>query len=308
MALHKPVLYQKILDFLRPHAGGIYVDGTIGAGGHAWGILEASSPDGKLLGFDLDPQALEIAQEKLAPFGERVTLVHASYTTLAEQLDSLGVDSVDGILLDLGLSSMQLAAAERGFSFQKDGPLDMRFDPEAETRAADLVNHLSERDLADLIYQYGEERYARRIAAAIVAARPIAATGELAELVAKVVPGGRSRIHPATRTFQALRIAVNDELGAVEAVLPQAVEALKAGGRLAVIAFHSLEDRIVKRYFRRQSSDCICPPEAPICTCKHQATIKEVTRKPIRPTEAEVRSNPRARSARLRVAEKLELA
>ena len=307
MVSHKPVLYQKILDVLRPHAGGIYVDGTVGAGGHAWGILEASSPDGKLIGFDLDPQALEIAREKLASFGDRFVLVHASYTRLTEQLDALGVDSVDGILLDLGLSSMQLAAADRGFSFQEDGPLDMRFDPEAKTGAADLVNHLPENDLADLIYQYGEERYARRIAAAIVAVRPIGTTAELAELVAKAVPGGRSRIHPATRTFQALRIAVNDELASVEAVLPQAVDALKAGGRLAVIAFHSLEDRIVKRYFRRQSGDCVCPPESPICTCEHQATIKEVARKPIRPTEAETRSNPRARSARLRVAEKLDL-
>jgi 16S rRNA (cytosine1402-N4)-methyltransferase len=233
--------------------------------------------------------------------------VHASYTKLTEQLVALGVDSVDGILLDLGLSSMQLAAADRGFSFQEDGPLDMRFDPEAKTSAADLVNRLPENELADLIYQYGEERYARRIAAAIVAARSVDTTAELADLVAKAVPGGRKRIHPATRTFQALRIAVNDELASVEAVLPQAVDDLKAGGRLAVIAFHSLEDRIVKRYFRRQSRDCICPPESPICTCEHQATIKEITRKPIRPTEAETRSNPRARSARLRVAEKLDL-
>jgi len=307
MASHKPVLYQEILDVLRPHAGGIYVDGTLGAGGHAWGILEASSPDGKLIGFDLDPQALEIAREKLAPFGDRFVLVHASYTRLTEQLDSLDVDSVDGILLDLGLSSMQLAAADRGFSFQEEGPLDMRFDPQAKTSAADLVNHLPESELADLIYQYGEERYARRIAAAVVAARPVDTTSELADLVAKAVPGGRSRIHPATRTFQALRIAVNEELASVEAVLPQAVDALETGGRLAVIAFHSLEDRIVKRYFRRQSSDCICPPESPICTCEHQATIKEISRKPIRPTEAEIRSNPRARSARLRVAEKLDL-
>jgi 16S rRNA (cytosine1402-N4)-methyltransferase len=307
MVSHKPVLYQEILDVLRPHAGGIYVDGTVGAGGHAWGILEASSPDGKLIGFDLDPQALEIAREKLAPFGDRFVLVHASYTKLTEQLVALGVDSVDGILLDLGLSSMQLAAADRGFSFQEDGPLDMRFDPEAKTSAADLVNRLPENELADLIYQYGEERYARRIAAAIVAARSVDTTAELADLVAKAVPGGRKRIHPATRTFQALRIAVNDELASVEAVLPQAVDDLKAGGRLAVIAFHSLEDRIVKRYFRRQSRDCICPPESPICTCEHQATIKEITRKPIRPTEAETRSNPRARSARLRVAEKLDL-
>lgn len=305
--MHKPVLYQEIIHALHPHAGGFYVDGTLGAGGHAWGILDASSPDGRLLGFDLDPQALTLAREKLAPFEGRFILVHASYTTLAEQLDSLGWDSVDGIVLDLGLSSMQLRAVERGFSFQTDGPLDMRFDPGAATRAADLVNHLPESELADLIYQYGEERYARRIAAAIVAARPIDTTGELVELVAKAVPGGRSRIHPATRTFQALRIATNDELGSIKAVLPSAVESLKAGGRLAVIAFHSLEDRIVKRYFRRESQDCICPPEQPICTCEHCARIKEIARKPIRPTQAEIDSNPRARSARLRVAEKLNL-
>ena len=304
--MHKPVLYQEVIHALHPQAGGLYVDGTIGAGGHAWGSIEASSADGKLLRFDLDPLALKLAWEKLSPFDGRFFLVHASYTRLAEQLDSLGWDSVDGIVLDLGLSSMQLAAADRGFSFQEQGPLDMRFDPEAKTRAADLVNKLPENDLADLIYRYGEERYSRRIASAIVAARPVQTTAELAEIIVRAVPGGRSRLHPATRTFQALRIATNDELNSVEAVLPQAVDSLKAGGRLAVIAFHSLEDRIVKHYFRREGRDCICPHEQPICTCEHRAVIKEIARKPIRPTDAEVRANPRARSARLRVAEKLD--
>ncbi len=303
--MHDPVLYQEILQALRPRDGGFYVDGTVGAGGHSWGILEASSPSGKLLGFDLDPQALDLARERLSAFGDRATLVQESYSTLGVQLESLGWDSVDGILLDLGLSSMQLDTPERGFSHRFNGPLDMRFDPKAETKAADLVNNLPEKELADLIYQYGEERHSRRVAREIVAARPIQTTKELKEIVEKNVRKGRSRVHPATRTFQALRIATNQELEVVESVLPQAVNALKSGGRLAVISFHSLEDRIVKRFLREESRDCICPPEKPICDCNHQSTLKLVSRKPIRPEETEIETNPRARSARLRVAEKL---
>jgi 16S rRNA (cytosine1402-N4)-methyltransferase len=290
---------------MQPHRGGLYVDGTVGAGGHAWGILQAGDPDNQLLGLDVDPQALELASEKLAEYHERVHLVHASYVTLLEQLATLLWKNVDGVLLDLGLSSMQLDTQARGFSFQTEAPLDMRFDPGGKTSAADLVNHLDEVELADLIYRYGEERRSRQVAHAIVSARPITTTTQLANLVAKSTGGGKSGIHPATRTFQALRIAVNGELEALENVLPQMIVALKPGGRLAIIAFHSLEDRIVKRFIRTESRDCICPPRQPVCTCGHKATLREVTHKPVRPQEDELRSNPRSRSARLRVAERI---
>ncbi len=303
--MHEPVLYQEIIHALCPHDGNFYVDGTVGSGGHAWGILEASSPHGKLLGLDLDPQALDLARERLSPFDDRVTLVRASYTTLGVQLEALGWDSVQGILLDLGVSSMQLDSPERGFSFRSDGPLDMRFNPQAEMNASDLVNELPEGELANLIYRFGEERHSRQVARAIVSARPLHTTGELKEVVSKAVGRKQSRVHPATRTFQALRIATNKELEAVKDVLPEAVAALSPGGRLAVISFHSLEDRIVKHFFRQESVDCICPPEQPLCTCGHRATLKLITRKPLRPGQAEIDANPRARSARLRVVEKL---
>lgn len=302
---HQPVLYQEIIHALKPKPGGNYVDGTLGAGGHAWGILQASEPGGRLLGLDLDPVALAIAGEKLAAFGERAILRQASFATLQEQLNEVGWESVDGILLDLGLSSMQLDTPARGFSFQADAPLDMRFDPRNPTTAADLVNTLQEKDLADLLYEFGEERRSRQIARAIVRQRPIRTTKELADIVARANRSSKRGIHPATRTFQALRIAVNQELDALEQVLPQVVAALRPGGRIAVIAFHSLEDRIVKQYFRLESRDCICPPEQPICTCEHTASLKEIVRRPIRPNDAEIERNPRARSARLRVAERI---
>jgi len=311
---HQPVLYQQILDALNPRSDGFYVDGTIGAGGHASGVLQASSPGCQLLGLDVDPQALDLARERLEDFGDRAILRHGSYTALASELDKLGWDVVDGVLLDLGVSSMQLDSAERGFSFQADAPLDMRFDPGAPYRAADLVNDLPQDELADLIYEYGEERRARQIARAIVGERPVNTTVQLANIVAGAIPfrgrqkgrkSGRKRAHPATRTFQALRIAVNGELDAVREVLPIAMEALAPGGRLAVISFHSLEDRIVKRFTRRESRDCICPPRQPVCTCEHIARLVEITRQPVRPDQDEVNANPRARSARLRVAEKL---
>jgi 16S rRNA (cytosine1402-N4)-methyltransferase len=230
--------------------------------------------------------------------------MQASYDSLTERLREIGWNGVDGILLDLGLSSMQLDTPERGFSFQQDAPLDMRFDPASPTTAADLVNNLPQDELADLIYRNGEERASRRIARAIVKARPLQTTRQLAAVIETVLPR-KGRIHPATQTFQALRIAVNRELERVENVLPQAVAILKPGGRLAIISFHSLEDRIVKEYFRRESRDCICPPRQPVCTCGHKATLKEITRKPITPGEAEIAANPRARSAKLRIAEKL---
>jgi len=282
------------------------VDGTVGAGGHAYGILLSSQPDGLLLGLDVDPQALALARERLAEFNGRAKLFHASYTTLLGQLAALNWERVDGILLDLGLSSMQLDTQSRGFSFQSEAPLDMRFNPYQETSAAQLVNSLEESALADILYRYGEEHRSRQVAKAIVNARPIKTTTQLAQVVSKVTGGGKSGIHPATRTFQALRIAVNGELEALEEVLPQTLEALKPTGRLAVISFHSLEDRMVKQFMRRESRDCICPPSQPVCTCGHKATLRVITKKPIRPQEAEIRSNPRSRSARLRIAERIE--
>jgi 16S rRNA (cytosine1402-N4)-methyltransferase len=305
ISMHRPVLYQEIIHSLSPQRGGHYVDATLGAGGHTWGILEASAPDGLLLGMDVDPQALELARNKLSVFGSRAILVRASYTSLAEQLADLKWPSVDGIVLDLGVSSMQLDTPQRGFSFQVDAPLDMRFDPDNPVHAADLVNTLPEGDIADLLFRYGEEHQSRRVARAIVQARPLETTGQLARVVAGVTGSGKKGMHPATRTFQALRIAVNRELEALEEFLPQAVTSLASAGRVAIISFHSLEDRIVKQYFKKESQDCICPPKQPVCTCGHKAVVRILTRRPIRPGATEVNANPRSRSARLRVAEKI---
>lgn len=281
------------------------MDGTLGAGGHARGILEASAPDGQLLGFDIDPQALAIARETLAPYEHRIHLAQASYTTLAAQLKNLRWDAVDGIVLDLGASSMQFDTPERGFSFQHDAPLDMRFDPHALQTAADIVNTYDERELANLIYEYGEERDARKIVRAIVKARPLRTTGELVAVIEAVSPRKGNRLHPATRTFQALRIAVNGELTSLRETLPQAAASLRSGGRLAVISFHSLEDRIVKEFFREQSQDIVNPPYEKLFEVERKAIIKEENRKPILPSEEETKDNPRARSAKLRIAEKL---
>ncbi len=266
---HRPVLYQEIIHAFQPIKSGRFVDCTLGAGGHAWGLLNASTPDGILLGLEIDPQALELARLRLEPFGERAVLVRASYATLEKQLEMLGWPLVDGILLDLGISSMQLDTPERGFSFLSDAPLDMRFDPDGAITAADLVNGLPERELADLIFRYGEEPSANRIAKMIVNSRPITRTVELAALISKAAGrrrGGGSRdgefhqrIHPATLTFQALRIAVNHELNSLEIVLPQTVRLLRSGGRLAVISFHSLEDRIVKQFFRQEGKGLHMP-------------------------------------------------
>jgi 16S rRNA (cytosine1402-N4)-methyltransferase len=283
---------------------GFYVDGTLGAGGHAAGLLAGSEPDGSLLGLDVDPQALELARQNLAPFGERACLKRAPYTSLPDQLAALGWDKVDGILLDLGASSMQFDTPERGFSFLADGPLDMRFDPSNPLTAAEIVNTWAEDELENVLFRYGEERSARRIARAILRARPVSGTRQLAEVIEKAI-GRHGAHHPATQTFQALRIAVNGELESLEKTLPLAVQALGAGGRLAIISFHSLEDRLVKGFFRLESRDCICPPGQPVCTCGHKASILEITRRPITPTEEEINRNSRARSAKLRVAEKL---
>jgi 16S rRNA (cytosine1402-N4)-methyltransferase len=302
---HVPVLYNEVLVWLQPRPGGRYIDATLGAGGHTRGILKASYPDGRLLGLDADPEAIAFAGESLQSFGDRVVLKAANARRLGAIAPPHGFGQADGVLMDLGLSSRQLDDVERGFSFSQDGPLDMRMDRSQGPTAADLVNRLPEAELADLLWRYGEERNSRRIARAIVAARPLTTTGQLADLVAQTV-GRREKIHPATRTFQALRIAVNDELQALGQALPQARDLLRPGGRLAVIAFHSLEDRLVKRFYQQESRDCLCPPQVPVCVCEHRATLKVLTPKPVRPTADEVARNPRSRSARLRVAERLD--
>jgi 16S rRNA (cytosine1402-N4)-methyltransferase len=301
---HKPVLYKEIIHALQPKNSGCYIDGTVGAGGHARGVLEACAPDGRLLGLDLDPQALALARENLAPYSKRVVLIQASYVSLGEAMQALGWDLVDGILLDLGVSSMQMDTAARGFSFQYEAPVDMRFNPNTGVTAAEMINSLSEADLSDLLFKFGEEPHAKRMAKMIVQARPIATTTQLANIAKQVYPG-HSRVHPATRTFQALRIAVNDELASLEKVLPKAVAALRPGGRLAVISFHSLEDRIVKNFIRLESKDLVNPPYERVYEVERKAILKELNKKPITPDETAIKENPRARSAKLRVAEKI---
>jgi 16S rRNA (cytosine1402-N4)-methyltransferase len=301
---HVPVLYNDVLDGIQPQPGGRYIDATVGAAGHAAGILAASTPNGMLLGLDADPDAISFAEQVLGSFGDRVVLQTANFRHLKEVALALGFGQVDGILMDLGLSSRQLADAERGFSFSQEGPLDMRMNRSQRETAADLINALPETDLAELLWRYGEERHARRIARVIVASRPLSTTRQLADLVARTV-GHREKIHPATRTFQALRIAVNDELEALNQALLQARDLLRPKGRLAVIAFQSLEDRLVKRFYQQESRDCLCPPEIPVCVCEHRATLRVLTPRPVRPSAEEIARNPRSRSARLRLAERL---
>lgn len=304
---HVPVLYTETLEGLAPQPGGRYIDCTAGSGGHAAGILERSAPDGALLGLDADDEAIGRTRRLLARFGARVHLQQANFRDLREVAGRIGWHSVDGILFDLGVSSVQLGTPGRGFSFRDDGPLDMRLDPSRGPTAADLVNGRSEDELSRLLREYGEEPAARRIAASIVRERAhgmLTTTGQLATLVARTL-GRRGRTHPATQTFQALRIAVNGELESIALALPQAVALLRPGGRLAVIAFHSLEDRIVKRFMHEESKACRCPPDQPICTCARQPLLRLVARRAAQATDDEVAHNPRARSARLRVAERL---
>jgi 16S rRNA (cytosine1402-N4)-methyltransferase len=307
---HVPVLTEEVVRGLDVRASGSYLDATVGGGGHAKAILEASAPDGRVLGLDADSEAAMRAQARLAPFGKRVTVVHASYVALLPVMKREGFYPLDGVLFDLGFSSWQIEDPRRGFSFSLSGPLDMRFDTQSGVTAAELVNGLSERELAETFFTYGEEPRSRTIARAIVAARPLETTDELASVVAEAVGGRRGSLHPATRIFQALRIAVNRELEAIKQALPDAVAALRPGGRLAVITFHSLEDRIVKRYMQQESRDCICPPEVPVCQCGHTRTLRIVGlerkgRKPVVPSRAEVERNPRSRSAKLRLAERV---
>lgn len=318
---HVSVLLEEALHFLQPEAGGYYIDGTVGGGGHTAALLERSAPNGKVLGIDTDIHALERVRSGLAKYVDcgRLVLVHANFANLTQIAAQAGFNKVQGILLDLGFSSDQMDDPQRGFSFSADGPLDMRLDQSLAVSAAHLVNTASEQELADIFWRYGEEPRSRQIARRIVYKRNMAAitrTSQLAELVAAGTPYRPGSIHPATRTFQALRIAVNHELERLETVLPQVLDVLATNGeerecdqqerkpgRMVIIAFHSLEDRMVKEFMRREASSCLCPPHIPLCVCGHKARLRLLTKKPITPTVEEVERNPRARSAKMRAAE-----
>lgn len=307
---HVSVMAEEVMQYLQPHSGGVYLDGTLGGAGHARLILEASSPDGVLIGMDRDMEALAAAQRELASFGERVVLRQGNFSDMCAQLDQLEIAAVDGILLDLGVSSHQIDSPGRGFSFREDGPLDMRMNPKEGVSAATVVAETEVDELKRIFRDYGEERWAGKIARAIVTDRektPFVTTLQLADLISRVVPAGRGpqRIHPATRVFQALRIHVNGELDSLRTALDTAWLRLKTGGRLVVISFHSLEDRMVKQAFRALATGCVCPPRLAVCACGEQPSVRVLTRKAVRATESETENNPRARSAVLRAMEKL---
>lgn len=307
---HISVLLEEATTLLNCQPNGIYVDGTLGGGGHARRILDQLGPDGILIGIDQDPDAIQNAHTSLVSHTSKIILVHDNFVNLPTILSQLGISSVDGILVDLGLSLHQLEKSGRGFSFQKQEPLDMRMNPSSSITASDIVNTYSETDIATILFQYGEEKKSRQIAKWIVKKReekPIQTATELADIISGVIPKGKSgRIHPATRTFMALRIAVNEELSRIETFMHEFTTCLKPGGRLCVISFHSLEDRIVKRRFKQLSASCSCPKEIPRCICHTKPIIRVITPKAIRPTEKEIEENPMARSALLRVAEKIE--
>lgn len=307
---HKSVLLQECIDALNIRPDGIYLDGTLGGAGHSSQIARRLTEGGRLIGVDRDRTALAAAKERLAPYADRVTLVHSNFAEIDAILDSLGIPAVDGMLFDLGVSSPQLDDASRGFSYMADAPLDMRMDKDDALTAGEVVNTWSQGELRRILYDYGEERYAPQIAAAICRARekaPVETTLELVDIIRSAMPAQalREKQHPAKRSFQAIRIAVNDELGAVSRMMQAAVGRLNPGGRLAVITFHSLEDRIVKSEMQQAARGCTCPPEFPVCVCGKKPLVKLVTRKPIVSGLAELEENPRARSAKLRVAEKL---
>jgi len=305
---HVPVMTQEILHYLKPEQGRIFTDCTLGGGGHARAILETLPPEGILIGIDWDREAIDHAQQVLKPYKNRMHLFHGNFTQLPDYLQQLKVPAVDGILLDLGVSLQQLEYAGKGFSFNKDEPLDMRMDDRTRIRAEDLVNDLSEKELADLFKSFGEERWAKRIAKKVVRVRVrhrIRSSLELSEIVSAVVPlrtPAARRIHPATRVFMALRIAVNRELENLKAFLDRAVDVLNPLGRLCIVSFHSLEDRMVKTRFRELENPCTCPPDFPWCTCHRKPVLQVLTKRPVRPSDAEIRKNPMARSARLRAA------
>jgi 16S rRNA (cytosine1402-N4)-methyltransferase len=307
---HISVLVNEVIELLQPKEDGYYIDGTVGLGGHSASILRACAPDGYLLGVDLDSEALAIARENLSGFRGQWTLVHGNFAHLDVILETHSVTDVDGVLLDLGVSSLQLDRPDRGFSFTHSGPLDMRMNPYQSLSAEEVVNRSSEEKLTDIFWDFGEERYARNIAHRIVQCRknrPITTTLQLAEIVQSAIPpkARTSRIHNATRVFQALRIYVNDELMRLQLGLNCAVSALAPGGRICVISFHSLEDRIVKQRFRKLSCSCVCPPKTPICVCNHKPSLQILTKRPITPQPDEIRKNPRCRSAKLRAAMKI---
>ena len=302
---HTPVMVPEVLEGLAVQPGGRYIDATLGEGGHTEAILRASYPGGQILGIDADPEAVSVAGERLSEYNDRVLYANTNFRTVRATALTFDFVPVHGVLMDLGLSSLQLDAESRGFSFRRPDPLDMRISLDQRLTAADIVNTYSQSELADVIFQLGEERAARRIASAIVHHRPISTSSELAGIVAGASGRSRSKIHPATKTFQAIRIAVNDELGALQTALEQTVSLLGHGGRLCVISYHSLEDRIVKTFMRRESSDCVCPPSTPVCHCNHRPTLRQISRKVTKPSDSEVESNRRSRSARLRVAERV---
>jgi 16S rRNA (cytosine1402-N4)-methyltransferase len=308
---HLPVLAEEIMSMLSPASGSLQIDATVGGGGHTERILEATNPDGRLLGLDADGAAVARVSERLARFGDRLVLRQANFRELGVVAPASGFPAVDGLLFDLGLSSYQLADTERGFGIRAGGPLDMRFDTRRGVPAAELLGTLDAAELTALFRRFGEEPHAPRIARAIVEARrtaPIATAEELAALVERVAPRGapgRRRIHPVTRVFQALRIAVNEELDALEEALAAAVDLLRPGGRLVVLSYHSLEDRIVKRFLDAERKGCICPPSVPVCVCGRTPRLRLVTKPSLTPTDAEIAANPRARSARLRAAERI---
>lgn len=308
--VHKSVLVNEVIEQLQPANNGHYIDGTVGLGGHAAAILRACGPNGWLLGVDLDLEALSIAKENLGEFSDRYTLVHEDFANLDVILKRHSLNDVDGVLLDLGVSSLQLDTPARGFSFSRSGPLDMRMNPKQPLSAEEVVNSSSEEKLSDIFWNFGEERNARSVAHRIVQSRrtqPITTTLQLAEIIQDVIPPNvrRSRIHIATRVFQALRIYVNDELKRLQLGLDSAVAALAPGGRICVISFHSLEDRIVKQRFQSLSCRCVCPPKSPICVCNHKASLHLLTKRPITPHIDEIQKNPRSRSAKLRAAMKI---
>jgi 16S rRNA (cytosine1402-N4)-methyltransferase len=305
---HEPVMLKEVIDWLCTSKTGIYVDGTVGGAGHSYEILRQT--DASLVGIDCDDEALAAAEIRLAEFGSRKMLVRANYAALDKVLENLNIETVDGVLLDLGVSSPQLDKADRGFSFNQTAPLDMRMDRRQKLSAYDIVNSFAQQDLEKIIRNYGEDKMAGRIARAISQKRrvsPIETTADLAAIVASAMPAKyrHQKIHPATRTFQAIRIAVNNELDCIEPAISAAVAALKSGGRLGIISFHSLEDRIVKNEFRSLESNCICPKDMPICVCNQKAKLKVLTKKAIIPSAAEIADNPRSRSAKLRVAERI---
>src|SRR5262245_11344893 len=304
VSVHVPVMVGQVVRGLRPRPGARLVDATVGLGGHAEALLDAA-PGARLLGLDRDPAALAVAAGRLGRFADRIHLRPGSFAEVAAALADEGWDGADAVLLDLGVSSLQLDTPARGFSFRQAGPLDMRMDPASELTAATVVNTWDERALTSAIAELGEEPRARAVARAIVRARPLESTGHLADVVARAVGGGRPGLHPATRTFQAIRIVVNDELGVLERFLANGWQRLRPGGRLAILAYHSLEDRRVKEAFRRWAASCLCPPGLPVCTCGWTATVRVLTARPLRPTAEEIAANPRARSARLRIVERI---